>query len=278
MPPQNNAPSRSPFAGCTILLILAGVALFLIGASLYSLFKQDKEISRFTTDHAMTLPSLAIEGHEAEYNDLYARMQVFRNDLITKPDEKTQLILSANELNIILATAAPLKGYKPYFHIKEIRDARIIADHTRPMNGMPGSGTTRHLNATVALRPVFAEKQLVFHVDTVTVPNATVPQEFISQIPPYRLGMELQKDPIFSPVLNAMTAMEIEGDHLVLRRTPGELPNPLASKKEIDSGFHRIVRVLVIGFLCIAGLGIFFSLRIKAKREGDNANANHTDS
>jgi hypothetical protein len=274
MPPKDQAPSRSPFAGCTILLILAGVALFLIGASLYSLFQQDKIIATFTTDQAMTLPMVPIEGHESEFNELYARLQVFRNDLIAKPDQKTSLMLSVSDLNFILATAEPLKDYKHYFYIKEIRDGRIIADHTRPMNGMPGSGITRHLNATVALRPVFAEKQLVFHVDTLTVPNATVPQEFISQIPPYRLGLELDKDPIYGPVLNGMTAMEIEGDHLLLRRTPGELPNPLASKKEIDSGFHRIIRVLVIGFLCIAGLGIFFSLRIKAKRERENANAN----
>ena len=53
---------RSPFAGCTILLILAGVAVFLVSVSIYSLFRQDREITRFTSPTAANIAEIPWEG------------------------------------------------------------------------------------------------------------------------------------------------------------------------------------------------------------------------
>ena len=249
------------------MLILAGVAIFLVSVSAYSLIQQNKEIDKFTVAEPMTLPAVVIEGKETELNELHARLQRFRDAIISRPQEEALLELSAEELNFALATMTPLQDYKPYFFIKEIREGAIIADHTRPMNGMPGSGEKRHLNAEVVLKPVLAEKSLVFQVSELTVPDKTVPREFIAQIPPYRLGLDMQKDAVFGPVLNQLTAMEAQPNKLILRRRPGEVSNATVSNEKVDSAFQRIVRFLVCGFLIIAGLGIFFALRAKAKRE-----------
>jgi hypothetical protein len=258
---------RSPFAGCTILLILAGVAVFLVSVSIYSLFQQDREIARFTSPVAAKIAEIPLEGKETELNELHARLQMFRDDLVSKPDKKSTLVLGVDDLNFVLATMAPLKDYKSLFHVTAIRDGRIIADHTRPMNGFPGSGSIRHLNAVATLRPVLAEKSLVFQVEALEVPGSQVPREFIAQIPPYRLGLDLQKDPLLGPVLNAMTAMEASGDKLVLRRIPGETTSTHVTNNQVDSSFQRLLKVLVCGFLVIVGIGVFLGLRAKARKE-----------
>lgn len=249
------------------MLILAAVAIFLISVSAYSLIQQNKEIDKFTVAEPMTLTPVVVEGKEPQLNDLHARLQRFRDTIISRPKEEARIELSAEDLNFVLATMDPLKDYKPYFFVKEIRDGAVVADHTRPMNGMPGSGEKRYLNAEVTLKPVLAEKSLVFQVTELTVPNKTVPREFIAQIPPYRLGLDMQQDTVLGPVLQQLTAMEAKDSKLILRRLPGEVPSATVSNEKVDSAFHRLLRVLVCGFLIIAGLGIFFGLRAKAKKE-----------
>jgi hypothetical protein len=267
MAPPANAPARSPFAGCVIMLILAAVAVFLISVSAYSLIKQNKEIDKFTFPTPMALPEIEVEGKESALNELHARLQRFRDVVIDNPDVEARLDLSVADLNYVLATMEPLRDYKGYFFVKEIRDGLIIADHTRPMNGMPGSDSKRYLNAEVTLKPVLAEKSLVFQVAELSVPEKTVPREFIAQIPPYRLGVDLQQDPVLGPVLQKLTAMEAKAGKLELRRLPGEVPRATVSDAQVDSAFLRILRVLVCGFLIIVGLGLFFALRAKAKKD-----------
>lgn len=275
MAPPDNAPARSPFAGCVIMLILAAVAVFLVSVSAYSLIRQNKEIDKFTAPSPMTLPEIKVEGRESELNELHARLQRFREALIDNSDAPATLELSATDLNYVLATMEPLRDYKGYFFIKEIRDGVIVADHTRPMNGMPGSDTKRYLNAEILLKPVLAEKTLVFQVAELKVPDKAVPREFIAQIPPYRLGLELQQDAVLGPVLQKLTAMEAKAGKLELRRVPGEIPRATVSDEQVDSAFQRILRVLISGFLIIVGLGLFFALRAKAKKDRAQASSHH---
>lgn len=267
MASPENAPARSPFAGCLIMLILVAEAIFVIGISAYFLVKQDKEIDKFTVAEPMVLPTMVIEGKETELNELHARLQRFRDSIISRPEEEARLELSVDDLNYSLATMAPLESYRSILFIKEIREGAIIADHMRTMNGMPGSGEKRYLNSEATLKPVLAEKSLVFQVSELTVPGKTVPREFIAQIPPYRLGLDLQQDPVLGPVLQKLTGMEAQPGKLVLRRIPGEISTGTVSDQQVDSAFQRILRVLICGFLLIAGLGLFFGLRAKAKRE-----------
>lgn len=250
------------------MLILASVAAFLISAAVYSLFRQNAEISKFTQSTPAQLPVVELDGREAELNALHARLQLFR-DTIVNPNSATptKLELSVTDLNFALATMQPLKDYRGHFFVKEIRQNEIIADHTRLINGLPGSDTKRYLNAEITLKPILSEKTLAFQVLSVNVPNRSVPREFIAQIPPFRLGVEYQQDTVIGPVLQQLTAIEAKPGVLELRRIPGEVGTATASDDQVDSAFLRILRVLVCGFLIVVGLGLFFALRTKAKRD-----------
>jgi hypothetical protein len=263
----DQAQQRSPFAGCAIMLILASVALFLISVSAYSLLQQNKEIEKFTSPTPMALSPVSIEEQEAELNALHARLTAFRSQIVDRPDEPAEIALNVTDLNFILATAAPLRDYKPYFLVKEIREGQLIADHYRPMNGMPGSDEKRYLNSIATLKPILAEQTLVFQVEALDVENATVPLEFIAQIPPYRFGLEQQSDALYSPVLSALTSMEAKPNQLILRRIPGQVPSSTVANEQVDSAMQRIIRVLVAGLIFLIGLGVFLSFRAKEKRE-----------
>lgn len=261
------APARSPFAGCVIFLILAAVAIFLISVSIYSLIRQNREIDQFTDSTSRNLPTWDAARYEAQQADLEARLHRFHENVVQRPKEEAILSLSVDDLNIILATMRPLQDYRPHFWIKEIRPDEIVAAHTRMINGMPGSGIKRYLNADVVLKPVLAEKTLAFQVLSLTVPGKTVPREFIAQIPPYRLGADLQQDSVIGPVLQQLTAMEAKEGFLELRRIPGEVSTASVTDQQVDSAFLRILRVLICGFLLVVGLGLVFALRAKSKRE-----------
>lgn len=267
MASPENAPARSPFAGCLIMMILAAVAVFLISVSAYSLIRQNKEIDKFTAAQPAKLREITLEGREAALNDLHARLQRFRDAVVSPADKDAAIELSVDDLNHLLATMEPLRDYRGSFFVKEIGEGVIIADHTRPMNGMPGSGTMRYLNAEITLKPLLAEKALVFQVADLKVPEKTVPREFIAQIPPYRLGVDLQQDPLLGPVLQKLTAMEAKPGKLELRRKPGDVPQSTVSNQQVDSAFLRILRLLICGFLVVVGLGLFFALRAKGKKE-----------
>jgi hypothetical protein len=267
MASPENAPARSPFAGCLIMMILAAVAVFVIAVSAYSLIQQNKEIDKFTVAEPTKLPEITIEGREAAMNDLHARLQRFRDAVLSPTEQAASIELSTDDLNHVLAAMEPLRDYRGSFFVKEVGDGVIVADHTRPMNGMPGSGKMRYLNAEITLKPLLAEKALVFQVLDLKVPGKTVPREFIAQIPPYRLGVGLEQDPVLGPVLQKLTAMEAKPGKLELRRKTGDVPQSTVSNQQVDSAFLRILRVLICGFLVVVGLGLFFALRAKGKRE-----------
>ncbi len=257
---------RSPFAGCIIMIVIASVALLVIGMAIFSLIRQNQEIDKFTEAQKKEIILPAIEGNEAPLNALHERLQAFRNELLAKPDQTHTLALSKEDLNFLLVSAPILKDLAAQCSVKELRDGRIITEYSRAINGMPGSNTLRYLNAQATFRPTFAEKSVSLQIEKLDATKAPVAAEFIAQIPPYRIGIDQQKDPVFGPVLQQLTACEVIGDKLILRRVPGEITALTVDDKTVKSSFMRILRVLVIGFLVIAATGIFFALRTSAKR------------
>ena len=78
---QPGESARSPFAGCTVMIAALVVMTFLLGFSVWSLFRLDSEIAAFTSPEAKPPPVAPLDGIEAELNDLMARLEVFRAQL-----------------------------------------------------------------------------------------------------------------------------------------------------------------------------------------------------
>jgi hypothetical protein len=263
---------RSPFAGCAILIIGFVILAVLLSVSFYSLFSQNREIDKFTKDQALQLPIISHEENRVALDNLAAKSKDFVKLIRTAENEKIELRLNVDELNLALSVMESLKELKPFFHVKELRDGFIIADHTRPINGLPGSGKVRYLNGEIYLRPSLVEKEIILTIEKILVQHAEVPEPFIKQIPPYRLGLAYQNDKNIGAVFKSITSIEVINGDFILKKIPGESP-ATATNQQVDSAFLRIFRLLICGFLLIAGLAIFLGLRTKAKREKSSVNS-----
>ena len=71
--------------------------------------------------------------------------------------------------------------------------------------------------------------------------------------------------------MKQLTSVGIEGDHVVLRRRPGERAPDSMTHAEVDAAGSRFFRVLGAAsclFLVFAGLIVFTGLRRKARQAG----------
>ena len=106
--------AHSPFAGCTIIIAAAVMMLFLVGFTIWSLFKVDSEISKFTENTQIVTPVLDPTNYEDEFNDLSRRLDGFRAAVLGK--ESAELILSAQDLNLCIAAHTQFQELRETFY------------------------------------------------------------------------------------------------------------------------------------------------------------------
>lgn len=273
--PQSLATARSPMAGCTILIVALGVMVFLVVFSVFTLFRQYKEIVRFTDDQPRVVEMLPLEGRESEINALSERLELFRQQL--EDGIEARLALSPSDLNLAVAAYDSFRELRRTFHIESIADGAMRIRISYPLNGVPrlsregeqGFWTTdpRYLNGVMVARPVLDQGQIVLMLDDIEVDQAEVPGEFIQQMSPYRPTERYREHPTLGPAMARLTGLSVEEGLLVLRSRPGESAEAI-SEEQVSRGVSRFL--LVFGgaaslFLLFVGIMIFLGIRAKAK-------------
>lgn len=272
------APARSPFAGCTILIVALAVLLFVVGFSIYSLVRQSGEIEKFTSAAAKPVPVAEIEGHEAAVNSLAARLEAFRHALEADPADESTLPLTADDINLAIAAYEPFKDLRGTFYIREIRDGKILADISFHLNGRPRharagepgivTADPRYLNGSLIARPELGQGEVFLHVESLDIPGAKVPQPFFEQFSLYRICERYTKDPVLGPAMKKLTGLEAAGTTITLRHRPGEAAPESMTKAQVDAAGSRLFTFLGFAacvFLMFAGLIVFAGLRRKAR-------------
>jgi hypothetical protein len=272
------ATARSPFAGCTIMLVLMGLMIFLVVFSGWVLFRQFDEIAKFTSDKPAPVEVSSVSGRETEANALAERVETFRQSLDREGD--TRLELTTDELNLAIAAYEPLKELRGTFRVKELHaDGKLIADISFPMNGKPRrtrdgesglfSTDPRYLNGQLVARPELAQGEVVFRIESLDIPGATVPEPFLKQMSPYRITERYKTDTTIGPAMKKLTGLEFEEGKVILRKKAGEVAPQTITRDQVDFASSRLFKALGIAaavFLCIVGLLLFIGLRLKARR------------
>jgi len=272
------ATARSPFAGCTIMIILMVLMVFLVVFSGWVLFRQFDEIAKFTSDKPAPVEVSSVSGRETEANALAERVETFRQSLDREGD--TRLELTVDDLNLAIAAYEPLKELRGTFRIKELHaDGYLIADISFPMNGKPrltrdgesGMFATdpRYLNGKLVARPELAQGEVVFRIESLDIPGAIVPEPFLKQMSPYRITERYKTDTTIGPALAKLTGLEFEEGKVILRKKSGEVAPQTITRDQVDFASSRLFKALGIAaavFLCIVGLLLFIGLRLKARR------------
>lgn len=268
--------ARSPFAGCAIFIAAFLVMTFLIGFSVLTLFRQFNEIAKFTDDKPVAIEVSPTAGKEAELKNLAERVETFRQQLAG--DAETSLALSADDLNLAIASYEAFKELRGTFRVLtfEEKTARIAISF--PLNGKPRltragekswiTSDARFLNATMVAHPALLKKEVVLALDTLEVPGKKVAQEFIDQMSPYRLAERYLGDPAIGPVMAKITRVAIADGKIVLTRKPGENPADTITDAQVDSGSTRLFTALGIAavcFLAFASVIVLIGIRAKAR-------------
>ena len=278
-PPSATTPSaRSPFAGCTVLITAMLVMVFLVVFSTVTLFRQFREISKFTADRPLPVEISKLEDREDALVSLAERLEAFRHQL-TQPTPAS-LELTTEDINLCIAAFDPLKELRGTFRVREILpDGRMQIDISFQLNGTPRlskpgesgwiQSDPRYLNASLMAKPALLKHEIVLQIESIQVPNASVPAEFIGQMSPYRLAERYVVDPVIGPAMAAITQLSTRQDVLVLSRIPGQKRQDAISNSEVDQAsgwFFSVVGVAAVLFLLLAAVVVVLAQRRKSRQ------------
>lgn len=263
---------RSPYAGCAIFIIGAIIICFTLGVGAYSLFQQNKIIAGFTVAEKKPAATLDAALVATAAPHLQQRLQQFRHQLEQPGLTNAELRLSVEDLNVAIGHFATVQDYRQQLWITGMADGQIHADFCRTLNGMPGSGTLRYLHGQLSLRPQIVDQQIQFKVTHMRSAVGQVPEEFIAQFPPYVLFETESQNPGIAALVARLSDIEVAEGQLIVRRAP----KAAGSKESIDHGIRRLLRVLAVGFITVAGLSVFISLMAKKRKERRAQNETHS--
>lgn len=251
--------TRSPFAGCTIILVGIAAMVFLVAFVIWNLFKLDAEISKFTSPEAEPVPVADLVERMETYNGLRARIELFKDAAAEGRD--AELRLDAEDINLAIAAYDEFKELRRTFAVEEIADGRMRVAISFPLRGKPLSDEMRYLNGTMLAVPKLSGDEIILEVSEVLVPGAEVPEGFIGQLSPYRITQRYLEDATLGPWLKRLTDLSVAGDgHLVLtvnaaQAAEEQLPEDLTPYRNrflLATGLSAVVFVLIVGIIALA--------------------------
>ncbi len=211
--------ASNPFYGCIIFVIAILTFGGMVAWTLYSGWKQSKEIDTFTTQDAAPLAVRDIT--EAEKAAVKAKLEAFAADARAK--KPATLALTADEMNQIttLAEQQGVTGYRGVLHVTKVDHAagRLESDIRWKMNNLPFSNAKdRFLVGAATLVPKVEKGSFDLYVTNVTVPGKTVPAGFIGQLGNFAWLNLAKQNAQVAEVLKFVTAYRFsaEGPSLVL--------------------------------------------------------------
>jgi hypothetical protein len=269
--------ARSPFAGCAILIAAMLVMTFLIGFSILTLFRQFNEIAKFTGNKPLPVEVTSLENKESQVNNLAERIESFRQQLTG--DSVATLALSADEVNLAIATYDAFKELRGTFRVIGTEGDTLRIAISFPLNGRPRfakegepgwiASDARYLNGTMIARPRFHLGEVLLSIDNIEVPGVVVPREFIDQMSPYRITERYMADKDIGAAMKKFTQVGISDGKIQLTRDPKQTPAGTITDAEVDAGANRLFTTMGIAaciFLTFAGCIILIGARAKARK------------
>ncbi len=253
--PRREPSSRSPAAGCAIITAAILSLAFLAGFTIWSLFKLDRELARFTEDQQDPVPVPGLESHAAEVNHLNSKLETFRTDAGNR--RPARLALSPLEINLAIAAFDAFKDLRGTFAVRSLDDDRLHIAISFPLRGSPLEGGYRYLNGTMIASPRLDGGELVLDIERIETSGAGVPDGFIGQMSPYRLTERYRDHPALGPWLARLSSVEVADGAVRLAAVPGA-PAPDAAERKLPGGpLLRTAAVFGAVFLLFLAVAVF---------------------
>ena len=236
-PPDRNevaddAPDpKAPKFGCIMLSLLLA---FFTGAMIFAIVqggRMYKEMLSFTEDEPVEIP--ADRGTPEELKAIREKVAAFIKAVTPKEPPLTELVLSARELNILIANDNYLADIRGRFYIDDISDGLIHTRASRPRRHLVFWKPKRYLNAEIDLRPEAAEGQFFLRVADVRIDNGTIHEGILSYMRTEDLLEMYKNDERFEDIVKKINSARIEnGSLIVSTATDSEAAAKSADKPE----------------------------------------------
>jgi hypothetical protein len=270
---QKKVTGSTPFAGCLIMILALAVMLFLVGFAIWSVFRLDKEIAKFTQLDARPVPVASLEDAEGTLNSLKAKLDTFNHQLTTESPEEARLALSVKEINLAIAAFKPLEELRGTFHVEAIENGTMRVAVSFKLNAKPLENTFRYLNGSMLVQPELVEGEILLRVLSVDAGPQPVPEEFLGHLSPYRITQRYVTDPVIGPAMKKLTGIELRDNQLQLRRLKSENPPAPISPEQAQKGKMRFIKLFgFIAAIFLVGVAavLLIGLRSSRKRARQN--------
>jgi len=271
---QKKVTGSTPFAGCLIMILALLVMLFLVGFAIWSVFRLDKEIAKFTQLEARPVPVASTEDAEATLNSLKAKLDTFNHQLATNTAQDARLTLSVEEINLAIAAFKPLEELRGTFHVEAIENDTMRVAVSFKLNAKPLENSFRYLNGSILVEPELVEGEILLRVLSVDAGPQPVPEEFIGHLSPYRISQRYLTDPVIGPAMKKLTGIELRDNQFELRRLKTENPPAPITPEQAQKGKMRFVKLFgFIAGIFLVGVAavLLIGLRRSRKKAPQNA-------
>ncbi|MGJ8723139.1 MAG: hypothetical protein ACSHYB_01170 [Roseibacillus sp.] len=257
---------QSPFAGCTIIIAAAVMMLFLVGFTIWSLFRVDSEISKFTEKDPVPTAVLEPLQFESEFNDLSRRLDGFRAAVLA--NQPAELTLSTQDLNLSIAAHHQFEELRETFYILSLSPTEAKVQISYRINGKPiGDTSHRYLNGTFRGKPRLESGQLLIDIDHIDSLKGTVPDEFAAHLSDHQITAPYLKDELLGPIMKKLTSLELSENALIIKAQPDVIPpgQQDLTMEEIEQTKKIALTAFAI-VIVVFGLLLFIFLKWRGNR------------
>lgn len=262
--------------------------LFLVGFTIWALFRVSDEIEKFTETTPNPTPVLEPTEFDSEFSDLSLRLENFQTNVLAveeavkerrkakvkaeKKDEEeqeekreplptTELTLSTQDLNLAISALPQFEELRENFHILSLSPERMEIQISYRINRKPyGDSSYRYLNGTIVGKPRLESGQLLIDIEEIHSDKGTVPDGFVDHLSDHQITAPYLKDEVLGPFMKKLTSIELAQNALIVRVEPSKAPpgQPELTIEEIENTKRVALTAFAVVLILVALFLIFF--------------------
>jgi hypothetical protein len=205
------------FYGCIAASVLAILLLIALVVGGY-LFYQGmlKIINQYTSPTPVELPKVEMPQEDREA--LHKRFDAFK-EAVDKGEDTAPLVLSGDELNVLLADNAAVAG-KVYFIIE---GDKLKGQVSLPLDALRLPGVKgRYFNGKATFLASLTEGHLIVMVDSAEVNGQPISDQVMAGLRNKNLAEDVAKDPDNAKLLSKLESLEIKDGKITIKAKPKE--------------------------------------------------------
>jgi len=216
-------PTRKPRRGILHYGCLAGLVLTLmvVLGGLFGLYYAKRMFNDFTDTKPAALPQ--VQMTQAEMDQLRQRIDMFRQE-VRAGKATAPLILTADEINVLIATDPDLSALKGMLYVKLLGN-QVEGQLSVPMEFV---GLTlfrgRYLNGTGAFTMALRNGRIRLNMLSFVVKGKPVPKVYMEQIRKQNLAEGINNQPRAAAALDRLQDIKVEDGRLIV--VPKEKKSP----------------------------------------------------